>query len=477
MRATPQRGWPKSKSKRDQAGQALIYGLFMLTAGLAALFFLFNVGQLTQEKTKLVNTSDAVAYSAGVMHARAMNFAAYTNRALVANELAIAQSVSLASWGEYIVEHGQSAVGLGCSNGANSEPAAVLLLRYLPVCTALGLGTSSGTWPAMDAGIQAIGVGTVALSQASNALIQTAQSVLKTSQNAMGLALPLARLEVMKDVANANYQGDGSIRVDVIPLRDTFSRYSRNPDSQTGSLPMVQEYAGANRTRMRNVVVDVVNQDGFTRSRNWSDTAILPSCIAFNGIFRNRVVRSGGTQLIGFDEWRANDQATYFRWQLSWPKFGPPSCVQTAQGLGTGIQRATPSGTIFAASHNWNYGGFPSFADLSAEALQDPDPKAQFAVRILREANQTRTSDARSDIKTTPRLNAYISGAPKDAVAGAKVYVGLSAAETFFKRPTDRADGMQEIGSLFNPYWQTHLMPVPDSVRRAAQLLQGVVAQ
>jgi hypothetical protein len=84
----------------------------MLTAGLAALFFLFNVGQLTQEKTKLVNTSDAVAYSAGVMNARAMNFAAYTNRALVANELAIAQAVSLASWGDYLVEHGRSAVGL-----------------------------------------------------------------------------------------------------------------------------------------------------------------------------------------------------------------------------------------------------------------------------------------------------------------------------------------------------------------------------
>jgi hypothetical protein len=103
VEATPTRGWPKSKSKRGQAGQALIYGLFMLTAGLASLFFLFNVGQLTQEKTKLVNTSDAVAYSAGVMHARAMNFAAYTNRAMVANELAVAQSVSLASWGAFVL--------------------------------------------------------------------------------------------------------------------------------------------------------------------------------------------------------------------------------------------------------------------------------------------------------------------------------------------------------------------------------------
>lgn len=49
-------------SIRRQGGQALIYGLFVLLGGLAALFFLFNTGQLTAEKTKLANTADAVAY-------------------------------------------------------------------------------------------------------------------------------------------------------------------------------------------------------------------------------------------------------------------------------------------------------------------------------------------------------------------------------------------------------------------------------
>ncbi len=52
-------------------GQVLIYGLFILGAGLTALFFLFNTSQLIAEKSKLVDTADADAYSAGVMHARA----------------------------------------------------------------------------------------------------------------------------------------------------------------------------------------------------------------------------------------------------------------------------------------------------------------------------------------------------------------------------------------------------------------------
>jgi hypothetical protein len=479
MQATSKRGRPKSKSRSTQAGQALIYGLFMLTAGLASLFFLFNVGQLTQEKTKLVNTSDAVAYSAGVMHARAMNVATYTNRALVANEMAIAQSVSLASWGDYLVAHGQSAVGLGCNaagNGANSEPAAELMLRYLPVCASLGLSFEKGLLQTAIAPLRKVESSVTGMAEAAKEFAQAAQSVLQTSQSLMALALPVARLAVMQDVAEANYQGDGSIQVDVIGLRDTFYWFNRDPDNPLSPSPMVHRYEGPERARMRDLVVKVVNQDGFTASRNWSDTAIIPepSCL-FLGVYRNHVERTGGTQLMGFDEWRATDQATYYRWQLQTPKWSLPYCEESAQQLGTGNQRASPNGVTSATSTHWKGSGIPSFAELSTDALQDPDPRAQFAVRVLRQADQTLTSDARSDIKTTPRLNAYNNAVPTDLLTQKKVYVGLSAAETFFKRPTDRADGMQEIGSLFNPYWQTHLMQVPDSVREAAQLLQGVV--
>ncbi|MGV0960700.1 MAG: pilus assembly protein TadG-related protein [Limnohabitans sp.] len=96
-----------TNSLQLQKGQALIYGLFVLTAGLAGLFFLFNTGQLAYEKSKLVNTADAVAYSGGIMNARALNFQAYTNRAMIANTVAIAQLVSLSSWVTYAQIYGQ----------------------------------------------------------------------------------------------------------------------------------------------------------------------------------------------------------------------------------------------------------------------------------------------------------------------------------------------------------------------------------
>jgi len=37
-------------AQRRQQGQALIYGIFVLMGGLAALLFVFNTGQLTAEK-------------------------------------------------------------------------------------------------------------------------------------------------------------------------------------------------------------------------------------------------------------------------------------------------------------------------------------------------------------------------------------------------------------------------------------------
>ena len=50
-----------------QHGQALVLGIFLLLAGLAGTYFLFNTGQVLTEKNRLVTTADAVAYGAGVM--------------------------------------------------------------------------------------------------------------------------------------------------------------------------------------------------------------------------------------------------------------------------------------------------------------------------------------------------------------------------------------------------------------------------
>jgi Putative Flp pilus-assembly TadE/G-like len=438
----PVRGWSALREKRQQRGQALIYGLFLLVAGLVATFFLFNVGQLSQEKIKLVNATDAVAYSAGVMHARVLNFAAFTNQALVANEVAIAQMVSLSSWAKYLAQHRQSATTMGCDTAAN-DPVTDGMAKYQTLCQYLADPANAASLDAMVTAINTVVPQTMADTEA-------AKTVLKEAQLNMMASLLDARNSVMQEVAEANYVKDGAIEVDVVPLMDTFSQFGSK------GLPMVRLYANAERTRMAEVVQTAVQADGYTAKRDWSDVGTNPAAAC--GSRFNSVVRTGATTLSNFDTWTATDSAVYNVWN----------------GCAAPTPKVLGAATVSTAA--WGDSGIPSFLDLSEDALAAPDPRIQFAVRVLRRASQTMTSGSRSEISNTPRLNPFFGtpaadpkGQPHDGV-----YVGLAASEVFFERPQARADGKKELASLFNPYWQVHLIPVPDDVRKAAYLLQGV---
>ncbi|MGA0799977.1 MAG: pilus assembly protein TadG-related protein, partial [Steroidobacteraceae bacterium] len=87
---------------RRQQGQSLVVLVVLLAALLGALWWTVEAGSAVNEKQRLANAADAAALSAAVWQARALNFDAYTNRAIVANEAAFAQSVSLRSWSSYM---------------------------------------------------------------------------------------------------------------------------------------------------------------------------------------------------------------------------------------------------------------------------------------------------------------------------------------------------------------------------------------
>ena len=85
--------------------------LFAVVLVLAALS-LFRTGRLTSDKMELQNAADALAFSISTVEARDLNFAAYTNRAIVANEVAIGQAIGMASWayhwksiGDFLMEY------------------------------------------------------------------------------------------------------------------------------------------------------------------------------------------------------------------------------------------------------------------------------------------------------------------------------------------------------------------------------------
>jgi hypothetical protein len=435
----------------SQSGQALIFGLFALVGGIVALFFLFNTGQLITEKTKLVNTADAVAYSAGVMHVRALNFASYTNRALVANEVLIAQAVSMSSWTNYVSTHAQNAPMLMWCQSQYSKPVALVLITYIPVCYVL-------SYPAGAASAQMLDQAVPPASQATVAAAELAKQALQAAQANMAASLVPARALLMQEVAAANYANDGLVHVDSIPLTDNFTLFNGGP--------FIKRYSGSDRGRFKQTTLAAADLDRFIKQRAWTSSNPFPCIFGNKAEFRRR----GGTELIGFDEWRAMDTASLHEWEWKIHWFSA-SCDESETPLGYGAQGAgngngggdngfggsrsdNGNASSYASSSTWQYSGLPSFFDLSEAALnsqEDSPPLLRFSIRLTRAKNEARTSEGSSGVKPSGRLARFDSNLASDVLAA------VSTSEVFFRR-TPRNDGRTELASLFNPYWQVHLI-------------------
>jgi len=456
----------------------MVFGIFVLVAGLASLFFMFNAGQLVHDKGKLVNAADAVAYSAGVMHARALNYTAYTNRALLANEMTVAQTVSMLSWIEYVERHAQTAVTFNCTTIYNL-PAGETMLLYAPVCMAFAW--ASGYTSQINL---RMGTGGAAMIAA----VEVAKAGLQASQAYMHGSLVLSRRSVMQEAAAANFHNDGSVEVDDIPLEDGYTLFD--------GAPLLQMRTGNQRVRFADAATQSADRDGFMKSRRWRDESILPSCIGTNGIRHNRIDRAGGTSLIGLDEWKAIDSASLYTYRLN----KNLRCVQRPErivaGGGEAVFRLADAESnnkaAFGGSRAINprasrsadssangsaYSGLPRFLSLSDRALayaphhSDPNRRnvnVRFSIRVTRRPSEIRNSEGRSLVRSSPAgvhgINHY-QGAPKRGV-----YAAVSTSEVFFDRPVARSDGRTELANEFNPYWQVRLVRSPVAVVAATAL-------
>ncbi|MGB1885565.1 MAG: pilus assembly protein TadG-related protein, partial [Gammaproteobacteria bacterium] len=98
--------------RKHQRGQAAVMTYLFATVLVVAALSLYRTGRLTSDKMELQNAADALAFSVSTVEARDLNFAAYTNRAMVANEVAIGQAIGMASWayhwksiGDFLLEY------------------------------------------------------------------------------------------------------------------------------------------------------------------------------------------------------------------------------------------------------------------------------------------------------------------------------------------------------------------------------------
>jgi hypothetical protein len=465
-----------------------VFGIFLLTVGLAGLYFLFNTGQVTAEKTRLVSTADAVAHAAGVMQARALNFDAYANRALVADEVLVAQMVSLSSWAQYAQTHAENLPWQfpECADPEGYGAAIGAAFRYGPLYAGMCYLTVqyAGDYIAQIAEqVPPLTEAVVTAVEASKGVLLAAEKVL----HAPGAFQP-ARDLVMQQVADANYRGDGSITASVEPMSDGWAGFTT-------------AYEGDDRARFAEVAKTAAYSDKFVRERSWTAAALSPPAWEWTCALagrKNSVKRRGGTELINYDEWKAEDTESY--WEVHnvggiFKRCGssehpiaygeqqvhPADADQDESDAALGGSPSTnPSAHSYASSEHWtNYSGLPSFYDL-APGLLKPDaaePRLRLNIRVTRAGSEIRTPEGRSAIRQADDP----AGARRNVTAyHAKLSGGemraTSAVEVWFERPPASPDNVWgealgkpvELPSLFNPYWQVRLVD-PVAAPAAAQ--------
>lgn len=92
------------KHSRHQIGQLLPVTMGLMAIAAVSLFLVFNSHRAVDQKIHLVNAADATVYSGAQMAARQLNFMALTNRAMIANEVAIGHMMAYQTEVDLVVD-------------------------------------------------------------------------------------------------------------------------------------------------------------------------------------------------------------------------------------------------------------------------------------------------------------------------------------------------------------------------------------
>jgi hypothetical protein len=451
-----------------QRGQALILGLVLLFAGALGLIFLFTTGQVLSARQRLDNAADAAALSAATWRARVFNFNAYANRAIVAQEIAVAQAVTLASWARYF---DRFATGVGA-----------LASAYPPVASNAAVASSVATQARAlteDAASDEI-VWRADPATGYKQLLLRSQALMHRSADTFGLGA------VANEVARAN---DSRFFAFALSDAGAYERMTRIHDSDE------------DRSRLARMVVDGL--DRFTSGPRGLDLPLplLPSSCVAQSTDPQRWIqwyrKRGGTELsTGLDRWQAADTGSIHDWRrrrlilgscrdvesvpVGWGaaeasdgSTAETSPVDDASVIEDGLlsfdpggTQTNPAATLFAQADRVDpahpgfqrYDGIARVRELDLGSMTDPRfPVSRVAVLARLEARRVRTAEAIGAGAGRLRLAGDFSGGRIHSLASAEVY---------FRRPPG-APALIEFASLYNPWWQARLVE-PTRAERAA---------
>ncbi|WP_028228432.1 pilus assembly protein TadG-related protein [Paraburkholderia ferrariae] len=489
------------RGRGRQRGQALPFALVFLVIGAAALYLAFNAAQLAHAKTKAQDTADSAAYSVGVLQARDLNFAAYTNRAMIANQVAVAQMVSIKS---YVDELAGTYANTHWFDEFIESSAAISEPWVMPK-------ESGGA--VLNAAKSALDIATRLVTVALDGF----DSVLSSEQAAFHDSIVLQIPIVAEEVAQANEPDSHVTKTyfatrGALALNSTFNFVKRNkPAGTTGE------------DRFADVVTDKTTLDQFVQQRgaNIRDpfvASIIEWCpgASFIGADNNHL---GGTQLRqdkrGWEGIDATDVNGGWICYFEVGAVGGP----IIDAAGSGGAADGPGGSYSGAN---GYGGFNNFGGSLTSMLTRIAAREQYyqgpgsslssdnaglqpyleLATLTTPANGANFNRAPAITVEVQRLSSSVSTTDQIKIASGQLQVtdgtannqlrAVSSASAYFIRPADsssgaagglinlanwrRSDNKWEYPSLFNPYWQSSLVDTNLAAVEAADLAQSAGA-
>lgn len=414
----------------------------MLGLGIVSLialltFLLARAAVTNNEKTRAVGLADAAAKSVATWYAQILNYDAYSNRAIAANEIMIAQAVTLASWTHYAKTISQN-IGTIAALMPAVQSLATWIQESAQVSHELAKAGASLEVP---------------LRSSYTRLLQSSQQMMHAA------ATPFAAQAMVNEVV---WSGDARFFGQLIPS-SSISAFSAFSGARSGS----------ERTPLASMLQE--SQDGFSQSRAYDQRLyLMPSlgCIpsGLDSAF-GKLIRRGGTWLTpDYASWEAADTLSVHSWRRRSRWSWRCSRLDESIPVGWGAADAQMDGQVSMAGHvagtqanpsAWSMAqtqavGIPGYLGLSGyrELVLDADTGRQTAsvrVPVL----------VRLPLSKSQQVTAGRSGlSPSGSVSTSDRLWALSVAELFFQRPKDTFTNpaAREFANLFSPFWASRLV-------------------
>ena len=509
-------GSTRCRLSRSRArGQALVFGLLFTACAAAVLLLLFNSSQLANTKSQLQNAADAGAYSAALLQARDSNFSAYTNRAMIANQVAVAQFVSLESYFEDAAQthrRANSRAHAFYRSSANSAPRWDSGKR-VPIDTAYS-AVRNLAGPA----VQALDLLISAMDEAQEIhhvatmidMMRVADEVVKKNDERAGITRSAFMLgDAAVRVANWGNQATQRFRAnDLSPEADRFADAVVDRDSldlfvrNRGSVPTPSWSSRASwcplaaRSRSTFAFTHAGGTILSANKRRWlgldatmgggfvSCTWLLP-CLTGVCPFTLRLPLPdvsttlpllGGSGRAQAGTGRGYDDARGYRNNAMESWLYGYALTSTASVPALYRYWAGPGATLDAS------GGLqPYYRDVSDPLATTSRPRNQSAaenggaypvtIEVERTAGTLRLSSDLLPGSDQLRLDAGLKGNSVRALASAHAYFYRPRSDDlsqFTRNGWRRSDRRTEYQNLFSPYWQARLAPTPAAEEMAA---------